>query len=424
VDWANNSEADLAGYRVILGKVANLSDGAQVATPTASVAGLTGLTAGTRYYVAIRAVDSSNNVSANSTIVSFVTGSPDVTPPSPPTGLVVNSITQTSANVDWANNSEADLAGYRVILGKAANLSDGAQVATPTASVAGLTGLTAGTTYYVAIRAVDSSNNVSANSTIVSFTTTSPDLTPPAIPTGLVAGAVSSSSVSLSWASNSESDFASYSVYYALVPNFTTSTGTAAGNPTAAAASIGNLAANTTYYVRVLAKDLSGNASALSTPLTIKTAQGALANIGASFFTSTNTSQSNTMGGRLVIKNNGSTPLSLADVKVKFYMNNDGKALNFWCDHAGGNAGNNYVSFTNAVSAPIASISAANANTVLTISFSSAAPTILAGQFVEVQFRVTTSDWSNMNPLNDWSLTDPTHLVVMYQGNKVSGIEP
>ncbi len=98
-----------------------------------------------------------------------VAGSGDLTPPSAPTGLTA-AASASSVALDWADNTEADLAFYAV---KRSATSGG-----PYAVIA--SGLTqsaytdnlvdSGVTYYYVVSAVDSSTNQSANSATVSVT--------------------------------------------------------------------------------------------------------------------------------------------------------------------------------------------------------------------------------------------------------------
>ncbi len=94
----------------------------------------------------------------------------DVTPPAAPTGLVATA-DNAVVNLDWGNNSEADLAGYNVYRGTSAggpySKINGAVVAVSDYSD---TTVTNGTTYYYAVRAADTSSNESGNSNEVSAT--------------------------------------------------------------------------------------------------------------------------------------------------------------------------------------------------------------------------------------------------------------
>lgn len=168
VDWANNSEADLASYRV---KRATTSGGpyaviATVSAPT-SIYTDNGATNGTANYYVVTAVDSSGNESTNSAQVS---ATPFDAPPPAPTG-----VTAAGGNgqivVDWANSPAADIASYRV---KRATTTGGPYVlittVTAPTSIYTDAAVTNGTTYYYVITAVDAAGQESGNSTQVSAT--------------------------------------------------------------------------------------------------------------------------------------------------------------------------------------------------------------------------------------------------------------
>lgn len=76
------------------------------------------------------------------------------TAPPPPGG---------SAIVSWNANTEADLSGYRVYYGTSSrNYPNSISVGKVTSAT--ITGLTVGTTYYIAVKAVDTSGNLSGYS--------------------------------------------------------------------------------------------------------------------------------------------------------------------------------------------------------------------------------------------------------------------
>lgn len=85
-------------------------------------------------------------------------------------------------SVTWDANTEADLAGYKVFWGTAAG-AYGAPVVLGKVTSYRLTGLLSGTTYYVALKAFDTSANESGFSTEV-FADTG-DQTAPDPPVGL-----------------------------------------------------------------------------------------------------------------------------------------------------------------------------------------------------------------------------------------------
>lgn len=97
--------------------------------------------------------------------------SPDTTPPAAPAGLVATA-GNASATLDWADNTEGDLAGYLVyrrVQGGAFSL-----IAEPTSSKLSDTGLLNGTTYEYYVRAKDATGNLSSNSATVTVTPVAP----------------------------------------------------------------------------------------------------------------------------------------------------------------------------------------------------------------------------------------------------------
>ncbi len=97
-------------------------------------------------------------------------GTGDTTPPAAPTGLLATAVTG-AINLDWADNTEADLAGYTVYRATAAagpfSALNGALLAGSSYADASVT---AGTTYWYAVTADDQSGNESAQSTSASAT--------------------------------------------------------------------------------------------------------------------------------------------------------------------------------------------------------------------------------------------------------------
>ena len=89
----------------------------------------------------------------------------DVTAPAAPTGLVATTASTTSVGLDWADNGEADLAGYDVYRAPNPEGPYTKITASPvTAPRTPTPGLTTGTLYAYQVRALDSSGNVSAAS--------------------------------------------------------------------------------------------------------------------------------------------------------------------------------------------------------------------------------------------------------------------
>ena len=111
LDWNDNTDPDLASYSV---KRATTTGGPY--TPIASgvaVSAYTDNTAtnGTTYFYVVSAVDTGSNESSNST--EALATPADATPPAAPTGLAATA-GDGSVDLDWADNTDPDLASYSV----------------------------------------------------------------------------------------------------------------------------------------------------------------------------------------------------------------------------------------------------------------------------------------------------------------------
>jgi chitodextrinase len=125
-------------------------------------------------------------------------------------------------------------------------------------------GLAAGTTYLYTVAAVDAAGNLSAPSTAARGTTVAgPDTTAPSVPTGLVATAVSSSQVNLTWnVSTDNVGVTGYIVYLNDVQLATTTTPSFSHT---------GLTPGVTYNYRVSAFDAVPNHSAWTTAVAATT---------------------------------------------------------------------------------------------------------------------------------------------------------
>src|SRR5207302_877203 len=155
----------------------------------------TSVSASTTYSYTVAAYDAAGNVSAQSSPASATTPAPpDTTPPTVPTGLRANAVSSSQINLSWTTSSEnVGVSAYRVYLA-------GTHIATPRTTSFSLPDAPPTSTYSYTVAAYDAAGNVSAQSSPASATTPAPpDTTPPTVPTGLTANAVSSSQINLSW---------------------------------------------------------------------------------------------------------------------------------------------------------------------------------------------------------------------------------
>src|SRR5213595_1498968 len=176
----------------------------------------------------------------------------DTIAPATPTGLAASAVTSTSLTLSWSPASDnVGVTGYRVY-------RDGTLVASPGATSASITGLSAATTYSFTVSAVDAAGNASALSAPLSATTLPlPDTTVPSTPTGLVGVAVSSSQINLSWTAATDNvGVTGYNVYRGGTQIATLGVVTTFQNT--------GLTASTNYSYTVRAFDAAGNVSGQS----------------------------------------------------------------------------------------------------------------------------------------------------------------
>src|SRR5256885_1458459 len=178
---------------------------------------------------------------------------PDTQAPSVPTGLTGTAVSATQINLTWnASTDNVAVTSYQVYL-------NDTMIANTAVTSFQHTGLTAGTTYNYRVSAADAVPNYSGwTATPVSVTTPAAlDTTAPSTPTGLLASAVSSSQINLSWSASTDNvAVTGYRVYRAGTLLVTLGAVTAYQNT--------GLAASTSYSYTVQGIDAAGNASAQS----------------------------------------------------------------------------------------------------------------------------------------------------------------
>ena len=149
---------------------------------------LEGLRAGERICLAVVAFDAAGNRSERSTEACLV--APDLTPPSPPSGLEARLAPPAEAQVRWGeSHDDVAVSGYEVLRG-------GEVVAASRGTSARVAGLAAARLHCFSVRALDAAGNRSAPGPEVCLTP--PDVTPPSAPPGLEAAA-SPGRIELRW---------------------------------------------------------------------------------------------------------------------------------------------------------------------------------------------------------------------------------
>jgi len=162
VSWTGSASADALGYYIRYGRSATTWDAYMFIQHPQVTTRIFGLRSGTTYYFQVNATDGSNPTGYIPTTPVSVLVPGDTTVPSAPTGLVAvagfNNIV-----AYWNRNSENDVdlgrGTYQFQIDDNSDFSSPIQDRVVTGTVATFTGLTTNTTYYVRVRAIDSSGN-------------------------------------------------------------------------------------------------------------------------------------------------------------------------------------------------------------------------------------------------------------------------
>jgi fibronectin type 3 domain-containing protein len=165
LNWNDNVEGDLAGYNVYR---ASSAGGAYVKLNTSglltsSAYNDTSAPTGATSFYRVTAVDDAGNESAIASTSALRPASTDTTPPAAPAGVATTPSTA-SIVLDWANNTETDLAGYNIYRSSAAGgtYTKLTTAGLLTASTYTDTTAPAGATSFYRITAVDTSGNESS----------------------------------------------------------------------------------------------------------------------------------------------------------------------------------------------------------------------------------------------------------------------
>ncbi len=175
---------------------------------------------------------------------------PDTQTPTVPTGLTATVISATEIDLSWnASTDNVGVTQYRVYTG-------GTLIGSVAGTSAAVGSLSPNTAYSFTVSACDAAGNCSSQSAATTARTQAGDTTPPSVPTGLMATAISTSQVTLTWnASTDNVGVTGYNVF-----SGSQSLGMVAGT----SATVNNLSAATTYTFSVNACDAAGNCSANS----------------------------------------------------------------------------------------------------------------------------------------------------------------
>jgi len=182
---------------------------------------------------------------------------PTASAPTAPTGLTAVGGTG-QVTLSWASVSNATSYNVYYATTSGVTSTSGTKITSVSAPYV-QTGLTAGTTYFYVVTAVNSSGESAASAQASAGTASAPpEPTVPAAPTGVTATG-GTNQVAISWSAVSSAT--SYNVYYATTSGVTKANGTKISNATSPTVQTG-LAAGTAYYYIVTAVNSVGEGAA------------------------------------------------------------------------------------------------------------------------------------------------------------------
>ena len=269
VDHYNVYRGTTAGFTVVPGTTV------PTAQPTTNSFNDTGLTAGTAYYYRVAAVNATGQIGNISTEATGTTTAGQA--PTQVTGLTVTPASATQLNLAWtANPAAQNIVRYNVYRGTTAGFTvvPGTTVPTaqPTTNSFNDTGLTASTTYYYRVAAVNATGQIGTLSAEATGTTTAS--TTPSQVTGLTVTPASATRLNLAWTANpAAQNIVRYNVYRGTTAGFTVVPGTTVPLAQPTNNSYGNtgLTVSTAYYYRVAAVNTAGQIGALSAEVSGRT---------------------------------------------------------------------------------------------------------------------------------------------------------
>lgn len=248
------------------------------------------------------------------------------TAPSAPAGLTATAASSTGIGLTWnpvTPPANCTINSYSVFRSTTSSFTPGSanQVGTTSGTAFTDSGLTAGTTYYYKVEAVDGFG-ASAPSSQASATTSASAscTTAPSAPAGLTATATSSSGISLTWGPvtpPANCAISSYSVFRSTTSSFTPAAGNQVASTSATAFADSGLAAGSTYYYKVEALDGFG-ASAPSSPASATTAAASGGGMACHVDYSIVNSWPGGFQAAITIQNTGSTAWSSWDLTWTF----------------------------------------------------------------------------------------------------------
>ena len=221
LSWTAPSDdggADITGYLIEVST--NGSSWSDLVSDTGTITtgySHSGLTAGSTRHYRVSAINSAGTSEPSSSDSATTDSPPVATAPDAPTSLTATADDQTEIDLSWtapSNDGGADITGYGIeVSTNGSNWSDLVADTDSTATSYSHTGLTAGSTRYYRVSAINSAGTSAPSSTDSATTDSPPAATAPDAPTGLTATADGQTEIDLSWTAPSNDGGAAITGY-------------------------------------------------------------------------------------------------------------------------------------------------------------------------------------------------------------------
>jgi fibronectin type 3 domain-containing protein len=209
ITWSPSTSSDIQGYEIYLNDTGSATKFYLLNTTKNIYYNYSGLQEEITCYFKIRAYD---EVPLFSSFSSVVWGSTlDVTPPSPPTSLVISKVGGRFVELSWVPSISPDVVGYEIYINDTDSSVNYHYSAKTTNNYYNHTGLVEETTYSFRIQAFDEVPLFSIFSNTAKAIT--PDVTSPKPPTSLIISEVGGTFLNLSWSESVSPDIEGYQIF-------------------------------------------------------------------------------------------------------------------------------------------------------------------------------------------------------------------